>query len=74
MQGLKSQLSEAYYQNKPEFNSIYSKIKLPSTKDEKYVLELELELIGLLDMLRIIKWAIVIVLVFNTFQKRLKML
>lgn len=55
MQGLKSQLSEAHYQNKPEFNSIYSKIKLPSTKDEKYVLELELELIGLLDMLRIIK-------------------
>ena len=38
MQGFKNQFSETYYQNKLEFNSIYSKIYLPSIKDGEYVL------------------------------------
>ena len=32
---------QKYYQNKPKFNSVYSRKNLPKIKDEAYVINLE---------------------------------
>ena len=38
---LKNVEIKKYYQNKPKFNGVYSRINLPKTKDEAYVINLD---------------------------------
>ena len=62
--------------NEPRFNGVYLRDNLPKIKDGTYVIifmsTLILELIGLLCTHQIIVVLILIVLEFNTFQKKLK--
>lgn len=64
-------------QNKDQFNGAYSEYNLPKLKDGTHVTNFDeyviiLELVALLSTLKVMLQPLLIILVLNIFEKRLK--